>query len=95
MPALQKTFVFFSWNLAGNFALKNGGDFWSNFSGLRFAQNDARAVLKKFGKILSKLRGNSSKTKSGNFRFVPFSDLATFGVGVWSVFGRFLFGGHE
>ena len=28
LPALQKHVVDFSSNLPGNFALKNGGDFW-------------------------------------------------------------------
>ena len=33
----------------GNFALKNGGDFWWIFSGLRLSRNEARKVLEKFG----------------------------------------------
>ena len=28
LPALQKNFVNIFWCLPGNFALKNGGDFW-------------------------------------------------------------------
>ena len=40
--------IFFSC-LPGNFALKNGGDFWWFFSGLRFPRIEARKVLEKFG----------------------------------------------
>ena len=66
--------IFFSY-LPGNFALKNGGDFWWIFSGLRFPRNEARKILEKFGKIRSKIRGeirDENFKNSGNFRSADF-----------------------
>ena len=62
--------------LPGNFALKNGGDFWWIFSGLRFTRNEARKLLKRFGEnsereIRGKIRDKISKN-SGNFRSATF-----------------------
>ena len=75
--------------LPGNFALKNGGDFWWIFSGLRFPRNEARKILRKFGENSG---GNSGQNpgrkfeKFGELSFCDFSDLKklnlVFGVGV-------------
>ena len=47
-PLPRKLLWIFSLSLRGDFALKNGGDFWWIFSGLRFPRNEARKLLKKF-----------------------------------------------
>ena len=66
----------FSSNLPGNFALKNGRIFWWIFSGLRFPQNEARKLLKKFGENSEKNSGqNSGRTFEkirGTFVLQPF-----------------------
>ena len=46
LPALQKTFVILSTNWG--LALKNGGDFGRNFSGLRFPANKAQKLSEPF-----------------------------------------------
>ena len=68
----------FSSNLRGNFALKNGGDFWWIFSGLRFPRNKARKLLKNFGENSEQNSGQNSGRKFekfGDFSFCIFSDL--------------------
>ena len=74
-PLSKKLLWIFYSNLPGNFALKNGGDFWWIFSGLRFPQNEARKLLEKFGKIRSKIRGkirDESPKNSGKIRSAAF-----------------------
>ena len=44
----------FSSNSPGNFALKNGGDFWYFFAGLRLPRDKARKLLKNLGKFGAK-----------------------------------------
>ena len=69
--------IFFS-RLPGNFALKNGGDFWRIFSGLRLPRNEARKVLEKFGENSEQNSGQNSGwkfAKFGKFSFCNFSDL--------------------
>ena len=66
--------IFFSC-LPGNFALKNGGDFWWIFSGLRLPRNEARKVLEKFGENSEQNSGQNSdenSKNSGNFRSATF-----------------------
>ena len=68
---------FFS-RLPGNFALKNGGDFWWIFSGLRFPRNEARKILEKFGKNSEQNSGQNSGRKFykfGELSVCSFSDL--------------------
>ena len=57
--------------LPGNFALKNGGDFWWFFSGLHFPRNEARKLLKRFG-------GNSERNSGQNSgqKFEKFGELS-------------------
>ena len=79
LPALQKNFVniFFSC-LPGNFALKNGGDFWLIFSGLCLPRNEARKVLKKIGENSEQNSGQNAGRKFekfGKFSFCNFPDL--------------------
>ena len=68
----------FSSNLPGNFALKNGGEFWWIFSGLRFPpppRNEARKLLKKFRENSEQNLGQNSdesSKNSGNFRSATF-----------------------
>ena len=69
--------IFFSC-LPGNVALKNGGDFWWIFSGLRLPRNEARKVLEKFGKNSEQNSGQNSGRKFekfGKLSFCNFSDL--------------------
>ena len=64
--------------LPGNFALKNGGDFWWIFSGLRLPRNEARKILEKFGKNSEQNSGQNSGRKFekfGKLSFCKFSDL--------------------
>ena len=69
-PLSQKTFVDFSLNLPGNFALKGRGGFLVNFSGLCLPRNEARKPL---GIIRGKLGAIfGAKKKSGNFRSATF-----------------------
>ena len=61
--------IFFSC-LPGNFALKNGRDFWWIFSVLRLPRNKARKILEHFRTIRSKFRGkirDEHSKKSGTF----------------------------
>ena len=58
--------IFFSY-LPGNFALKNGGDFWWIFSGLRFPRNEARKLLKIFGENSERNSGQNSGQKFEKF----------------------------
>ena len=65
---LQKNFVNIFSCLPGNFALKDGGDFWWIFSGLRLPRNEARKVLEKFrGKFGAKF-GEKFGTKYRKIR---------------------------
>ena len=41
LPALQRTFVIFPFNLPGDLALKNSRDFFGEFFGLRLPGNKA------------------------------------------------------
>ena len=69
--------IFFS-DLPGNFALKNGGDFWWIFSGLRFPRNEARKLLEKFGENSERNSGQNpgrNFEKFGELSFCKFSDL--------------------
>ena len=69
--------IFFSY-LPGNFALKNGGDFWWIFSGLRFPRNEAWKLLKNFGENSERNSGQNSGQKFekfGELSFCDFSDL--------------------
>ena len=69
--------MFFSC-LTGNFALKNGGDFWWIFSGLRLPRNEARKVLEKFGENSEQNSGQNSGQKFkkfGKLSFCNFPDL--------------------
>ena len=69
--------IFFSC-LPGNFALKNGGDFWWIFSGLRLPRNEARKLLKKFGENSEQNSGQNSGRKFekfGKFSFCKLPDL--------------------
>ena len=74
--------IFFSC-LSGNFSLKNGGDFWWIFSGLRFPRNEARKILEKFGKNSEQNSGQNSGRKFekfGKLSFCNFSDLTVHGL---------------
>ena len=51
----------------GNFTLKNGGDFWWIFSGLRFPRNEARKLLKTFGENSEQNSWQNSGRKFKNF----------------------------
>ena len=55
--------------------MKNGGDFWLIFSGLRFQRKEAQKLLKKIGENREqnsdKIRDENSKN-SGNFRAATF-----------------------
>ena len=67
----------FSSCLPGNFALKNGGDFWWIFSGLRFPRNEARNIPEKFGENSEqKFGANPGRKfeKFGELSFCNFSD---------------------
>ena len=70
-----RDFFFCFSNLPGNFALKNGGDFWGIFSGLRFPRNKARKILENIGENSEQ---NSAQNpgpkfeKFGNFRSATF-----------------------
>ena len=76
---LSRTILWsFSSNLPGNFVLKNGGDFWWIFSGLRLPQNEARKLLKNIGENSGKNSGQNSGRKIekfGKLSFCNFSDL--------------------
>ena len=64
--------------LPGDFALKNAGDFWRIFSGLRFPRNEARKLLKKFWENSGRNSGQNSGRKFekfGKLSFCDFSDL--------------------
>ena len=68
----------FSLNLPGNFALKDGGDFWWTVSGLRFPRNEARKLLKNFGENSEQNSGHNSGRKfekSGELSFCNLSDV--------------------
>ena len=54
--------------LLGNFALKNGGDFWWICSGLRFPRNEARKILEKFGEYSEQNSGEKFGTKIRKIR---------------------------
>ena len=73
LPALQKHFVnIFSSYLPGNFALKNGGDFWQIFPGLRFPRNEAQKILEKFGENSEQNSGQNPGQKLKSLAFFPF-----------------------
>ena len=77
-PLSRNILWIFSSNLPGNFALKNCGDFWWIFSGLRLPQNEARQLLKKFGENSEQNSGQNSGRKIekfGELSFCNFSDL--------------------
>ena len=59
--------IFFSC-LPGNFALKNGGDFWWIFSGPRLPQNEAQKILEKFGEKFGAKFGAKFGTKIRKIR---------------------------
>ena len=64
--------------LPGNFALKNGGDFWLIFSALRFPRNETRKLLKKFRENSEQTSGQNPGQKFkkfGELSFCHFSDL--------------------
>ena len=66
--------------LPGNYALKNGGDFWWIFSGLRLPRNEARKILEKFGENSEQNSGKNSGRKFwkfGELSFCNFSDLTS------------------
>ena len=75
LPALQKNFVNIFSCLPGNFALKNGGDFWRFFSGLRLPRNEARKVLEKFGENSEQNSGQNSGRKFEKFGKLSFCDF--------------------
>ena len=64
-PLSREFLWIFSSNLPGNFALKNGKDFWVNFSGLRFPRKRSTRTPQKnrgkfgakFGRKIRKIRG--------------------------------------
>ena len=66
--------IFFPW-LPGNFALKNGGDFWWISSGLRLPRNEARKILEKFGENLEQNSGQNSGRKFEKFGKLPFCNF--------------------
>ena len=69
--------IFFSC-LPGNFALKNGGDFWWIFSGLRLPRNEAWKILEKFGENSEQNSGQNPGRKFekfGKFSFCNFPGL--------------------
>ena len=65
--------ILFSY-LPGNFTLKNGGDFWWIFSGLRLPWNKARKILEKFGENWEQNSGRNIE-KFGELSFCNFPDL--------------------
>ena len=79
----------FSSCLPGNFALKNGGDFWWIFSGLRLPRNEARKVLEKFRENSEQNSGQNSGRKFekfGKLSFCNFSGLTFFGSTLGAIF---------
>ena len=54
----------------GILQVKNGGDFWWIFSGLRFPRNEARKVLKKFGENSEQNSGQKFGTRIRKIRGV-------------------------
>ena len=71
-PLPRKTLWIFFPYLPGNFALKNGGDFWWIFSGLRFPRNEARELLEKFGENSEQNSGQNSGRKFEEFGELSF-----------------------
>ena len=67
--------IFFPY-LSGNFALKNGGDFWWIFSGLRFPRNEARKILKKIGENSERNSGQNPGQKFEKFGELSFCDFS-------------------
>ena len=77
-PLSRNILWIFSSNLPGNFALKNGGDFWWIFSGLHLPQNEARKLLEKLGENSEPNSGQNSGwkfEKFGKLSFCNFPDL--------------------
>ena len=75
-PLSRECLWIFSSNLRGNFALKNGGDFFC--SGLLSHEMKNKNSSKNSGKIRSKIRGkirDKNSKKFGEFSFCNFSDL--------------------
>ena len=66
--------IFFSC-LPGNFALKNGGDFWWIFSGLRLPRNEAREILEKFWENSEQNSGENSGRKFEKFGKLSFCNI--------------------
>ena len=75
LPARQKNFVNIFSCLPRNFALKNGGDFWWIFSGLRLPRIEARKVLEKFGENSEQNSGQNSGRKFEKFGKLSFCHL--------------------
>ena len=74
--------IFFP-RLPGNFALKNGGNFWWIFSGLRFPGNEARRILEIFGESSEQNSGQNSGQKFekfGELSFCNYSNLRKGGL---------------
>ena len=66
----------FSSKLPGNFAVKNAGDVWWIFYGLRFPRNEARELLKNSEQNSGQNSGQKFE-KFGELSFCKFCDLAT------------------
>ena len=67
--------IFFSC-LPGNFALKNGGDFWWIFSGLRLPRNEARKSPREIRGKFGANFGAKFGTKIRKIRELPFCNFS-------------------
>ena len=78
-PLPRKILWIFFACLAGNFALKNGRDFWWIFSGLRLPRNEARKLLENFGENSEQNSEQNSGRKIEKFGELSFCNFSSMG----------------